>query len=360
MLICSKAKNSSQEILFIGSGFVCSRAIKTLIKNGYDPLKITLITKNPYILFTPLLCKVAANKINAKNCFIPIEKYLGNKVKIQIEEAESIDLEQKQVKTKSGKSFSYDILVIGTGSKINTGNIDGLEENSLNLKTYENTLKIRELTKNIKSVVVIGAGITGVEISAELADKKISTYLITNTNEIIPYLPKNLRIYIQTTLQKKGVRILKNWQTTKVEPNKVWGGQGDFIETDLIINTLGVLPNYPQISPTVAIDEKGRILVNKHMQLEAFPNVFVGGDAASPNPMDAQAAWYHGGLIGKNILRFIYNKRLKKNRYKQIGKFVSLGDKSAIAKLGPIHIKGLAGYMLWQLFYIYKSSKAGN
>lgn len=353
MSIFSKTKPFSQHILFVGGGFVCSKAIKTLLKNRYNPSNITLITKDPYLLFTPLLVKVAANKIHNKACLIPMQKYLGNKIKIIIEEVIEINLQDKFVETKSER-FSYDILVIGTGSKINLGNISGIENYSLNLKTYENVLKIRSLVQKINSAIVIGAGITGIEISAELADSKILTYLITNTNELAPYLPKNSRIYIQKTLEKKGVRIIKNWQSAKLEPNKLINNNNEFIEADLIINAIGVLPNYPQITPNPPTDKKERILVNNYMQIENFPNVFVGGDLACGDPMDAQAAWYHGGLIAKNILQFIKNKPLKKRNYKQIGNFISLGDKCVIVRMGPVVIRGLLGWILWQVFYFYK------
>ena len=172
-----------KKIIVIGCGFGGLQFIKHLKKDIFD---ILLIDKVNHHQFQPLFYQVAASQIEPATISFPLRKIFQNRkdVRIRLTNVEALNEKKKVIETSIGE-FSYDYLVIATGSKTNYFNNDQIEENALSLKSTFKAMTIRNKTlmnfekilyeKNragLYNIVIVGAGPTGVELAGAFAEMK--------------------------------------------------------------------------------------------------------------------------------------------------------------------------------------------
>ena len=170
-----------KKIIVIGCGFGGLQFIKHLKKDIFD---ILLIDKVNHHQFQPLFYQVAASQIEPATISFPLRKIFQNRkdVRIRLTNVEALNEKKKVIETSIGE-FSYDYLVIATGSKTNYFNNDQIEENALSLKSTFKAMTIRNKTlmnfekilyeKNragLYNIVIVGAGPTGVELAGAFAE----------------------------------------------------------------------------------------------------------------------------------------------------------------------------------------------
>lgn len=192
-----------KKIIVIGCGFGGLQFIKHLKKDIFD---ILLIDKVNHHQFQPLFYQVAASQIEPATISFPLRKIFQNRkdVRIRLTNVEALNEKKKVIETSIGE-FSYDYLVIATGSKTNYFNNDQIEENALSLKSTFKAMTIRNKTlmnfekilyeKNragLYNIVIVGAGPTGVELAGAFAEMK---------KEVIPkdypnIIPSKINVYL--------------------------------------------------------------------------------------------------------------------------------------------------------------------
>src|SRR4051812_25004775 len=133
-----------KNIVVIGGGFAGTTAVLSLRKNNKNhPVKITLIDKNPYHLWTPSLYEVATSEEPQKNIAIPFTKIFDENVELKKAIVEKIDPQAKTVHLRGGESVPYDYLIIALGSVPAYMGIPGLKEHSVAFKTVEDAMRIK-------------------------------------------------------------------------------------------------------------------------------------------------------------------------------------------------------------------------
>ena len=127
----------------LGGGFAGLYTVFQIKKDLGPQAEITLFDKNNYLLYTPMLHEMATGTVNPRHVVVPIRKVVSPlQVHIRCEEVTLVDLEEKAFETISGR-FTFDYLVLATGSESNFYDLPGVEEHSLTFKVIMDATRIR-------------------------------------------------------------------------------------------------------------------------------------------------------------------------------------------------------------------------
>lgn len=321
-------------ILILGGGFA---GIKLLRQLRYQPnLEITLITNSHTFRYGATVWR-AATGYQKDDSYIPIESMVGiyPNLTIVYDEAVKIDREVRQVKTKNGQVFTYDYCAIGLGMVTTYFGIDGLAKYSYSIKSSSGLDKLRRhlhqevISRGVldKNYVVVGAGPTGVELSAALRSylkeiarlhklkyPKINVELVEAADHILPTTPKKVGVLTHKRLRKLGVRVLTGKQV-KSENEKFIVIDKRRIPTHTVVWTAGVTNNpfFAHNKNQFILNEHKKVVVDGYLRID--PHVFVLGDnAATPYSGLALTAIHNARYAAKVIIRELEDKRIKPYR----------------------------------------------
>ncbi len=376
-------------IIIVGAGFAGLQTAKKLITSSFD---ITIIDKNNYHLFQPLLYQVATAGLSPADIAVPIRNIFRSQqnLKVILDELIGITPELNQITTKNNTYF-YDFLVIATGSEPSYFGQDQWKNFSSSLKSIEDATFLRgkilkafekaERTKNkqglekLMKFVLIGGGPTGVEMAGAIAElsKKVLTkefttidtkaariILLEKSPNILPTTSHSLSIYAKKTLEKLGVEVncsttVQNISEGLVETNT------ETIEAETIIWCAGVKASPTRNWINVKTDKIGRVLVNEDLSIPDHTNIFVVGDASyvknkngKPLPGLAPVAKQEGAFVAEVIKKNIRNGKIqKKFYYKNRGYLATIGRSDAIVDFKWFTLKGRIGWIFWSIIHIY-------
>src|SRR2546427_3523303 len=280
------------------------------------------------------------------------------------------------------RSFSYDTLVIAIGSVTNDFGTPGVKENAIALDTPEQAqlfnrrlinacLRAPTQAEPVRPgqlhVAIIGAGVTGTELAAELhrtlrgvvaygldridPGKDIKITLIEAADRIVPALPPRLSIATARLLRELGVEIRTGARVTEVRPDGVLLAGGDLIPSELPVWAAGVRgPEVLRNLDGLEASPSGQLVILPTLQTTRDPNVFAMGDCAwlvpdgenRPIPPRAQAAHQQASHLQKQITRRLAGQPIAPFVYRDFGSLVSLGEFSTIGSLmGFVAGKGM-------------------
>lgn len=377
-----------RKVVILGAGFAGVSAYKALVKNlgkGID-FNITVVGRDDYFLFTPLLHEVATGHIDQFDAVVSVRDIFPGNDFIKAEILE-INLEEKLINTSVGSLF-YDYLIIAQGSETDFYGISGAKENTLALKTFGGALKIRDLiahrlssalSRDIKEgetdFTVVGGGATGVELAAELAELFSRTIekrffkengpfkvrILDGGSELLSRFPEFMRSEAEAALLRAGVSVQLNTRVLGMSSEGIRclkAGEEFFIKSKNIIWVAGVRPVDIKTSSDIR-KIGGRIAVNNFLMTD-FPGVFAVGDGAviegdpQSSPYLAQAAETQAVVAAKNVIAMINGRHLFRFEYKSKGKLVSLGRFKAVGEVSGLTIRGFFGWWVWRTIYLAK------
>jgi NADH dehydrogenase len=389
--------NGRKEILILGGGFgglyVALELEKTLAS---DPrVNITLINRENFFLFTPMLHEVAASDLDITNIVNPVRKLLS-KVKFFEGDIELINLEKREVTVSHGSDhhhheLNYDYLVIALGSITNFYNLPGLEERALTMKSLGDAIELRnrlianleeadtECACDIRDIlltfVVAGGGFAGVETIASINDfirdvikfytniseDLLSVVLVHPGPVILPELGEKLGKYAQQKLAERKVEIRVNTKVTGITEHRVELSDGTMIKTNTVIWTAGTSPN-PLLDTIPCKKERGRLIVNEYLETPEWQGVWALGDCAlvpdrktgNYYPPTAQHALREGRVVAQNIRAEISGGKKKLFTFSTIGQLAAIGRRTGVANIMGINFSGFIAWWLWRTIYLSK------
>ncbi|MGA1941088.1 NAD(P)/FAD-dependent oxidoreductase [Arcobacter sp. YIC-310] len=379
-----------EKVVIIGGGYAGIYALRELVKN--KNIKITLIDKHTFHNLQPEVYDLIANKSNIADVTIDLTTLcLGfnhNYLEYKNLKVRKIDQESKKIFTEEQEIVEYDYLIMAAGTRTffppqipglnNAHDIKKLHWAMFFKQSFENQLfkKIQDEAKKCDDthIVVVGAGLSGVEIAAEMAynskmffqrgnfscdNLKIS--LVSSSDTILPGLTPELVSISHKRLKSLGINVITNTKLQKCEDGFAYLSNGTKIYNSFLIFTGGVEANKITEELDVAKNPKGQIIVNEFMQSDKDPKVFAIGDAAEIKnkkgeimPPNVTIARISGTNAGKNILRMIEKKRLVKCDPKLDGILIALGGKYAAGNIADLfHVKGRLAYEIKK--YVFSS-----
>jgi NADH dehydrogenase len=384
-------------IVILGGGFAGLHAAIHLDDTlARDPdFEITLVNRDNFFLFTPMLHEVAASDLDLTNIVNPVRKLL-KRVNFFAGEVEAIDLERKRVTVSHGfdhhhHELPYDHLVIGLGSITNFFNLPGLEERALTMKSLGDAIHLRNrliahleeadteccaaLRRPLLTFVVAGGGFAGVETIAgindfireavrfysNLGEDMLRVLLVHPGDVILPELGEKLGRYTEKKLAERGVEIRVNTRVTGVTENGVQLSTGERVESKALIWTAGTSPNLALDSLPCA-KERGRLKVDEMLQVPGWPGVWALGDCAlvpdrktgQYHPPTAQHALREGKTLARNLIARVRGGTLKPFSFSTIGQLAAIGRRSGVAHIMGINFSGFIAWWLWRTIYLSK------
>jgi len=359
----------TKQVVILGAGYGGVKCALTLQhESDKDEVGITLVNKHSYHQFITQLHETAVGLSNNKEIRVPLEEILDRaRVRLIKDVVLRILPKDNRVVLETG-TLDYDYLVVGLGSEPEFFNIPGLEQHSLTLRSLNSAKLIKThiennfaafkenpLHRELLTIVVGGAGFTGIELAGELADwlhrlaeeydikeKLVSLICIEAASSILKGYDRQLIDNAFRVLQEKGVRIITGTAIEGVTEKEVRLGSGETIKTGTFIWTGGIRANKVVTEAGFTASVRGRATVNKYLQAIDFPNVYLIGDNAFiANPTTgevmgptAQVAIQSGYAAAQNILAEIRGEDLRVFYPRELGRVVSLGRNVAVAQIG--------------------------
>ena len=389
--------NRPKRVLILGSGFgglyTALHLEKKLRREA--AVEITLVNRENFFLFTPMLHEVAAGDLDLTHIVNPVRKLL-RRTHFFNGNIKSIDLKERRVVVahshdNHNHELFYDYLVLALGSVTNFYNLPGLAENALTMKSLSDAIRLRgRLIKNLEeadfecssedrsrllTVVVAGGGFAGVETIAsvndfvreaiefypKLTEKELRIVLIEAADVILPELGPELGAYARKKLARRGVQFLMNTAVKSISNDEVNLSDGTSLKTNLLVWTAGVSPN-PLLEMLDCSKERGRLLTNEFLEVENFPDVWALGDcAAVPDPASgkscpptAQHAIRQGKVVAENIIAAINGGQGRRFEFKTIGALASIGKRTGVARIMGVNFSGFVAWWLWRTIYLSK------
>ncbi|MFQ5912194.1 MAG: NAD(P)/FAD-dependent oxidoreductase [Nitrospinota bacterium] len=387
----------THRILILGGGFggiyAALRLEKAFAREGN--VEITLINRDNYLLFSPMLAEVSSSGIEAKHIVPPIRAFF-RKVRFRDSQVEAIDLENRVVHAFHCPqcphySLEFDHLILALGSVTSFYGLPGVEENALPLKTLADAMGLRnhvidmlehadmetdvELRRRLLTIVVAGAGFSGVEVAAELNDflrgakrfyanirpEEVRLALVASGSRILPGLAEDLAAYAQRGLLRRGVEVRLGTGIAQASAGGVDLQDESHIPTRTLVWTAGIAPN-PLLAPLSCQKERGRIVVNDRLEVPEYPGLWAIGDCAHlpdpktglPYPPTAQHAVRQGRRVADNVVAAIRGRPKKPFAYSSIGELVPLGRRLAVAEILGFKFRGFFAWWLWRTVYLSK------
>ncbi len=381
---------NTPHVVIIGAGFGGLNVARQL-RNA--PVQITLIDRQNYHLFQPLLYQVAIAGLLPSQIAYPLRTIFRKQrnIMFHLGEVTEINLEARYV-SMNGSVIAYDSLVIAVGAETNFFGMDSIQQDGFQVKDIQKAVSTRnhllkmfeqasreadaEKRRTMLTFVVVGGGPTGVETAGALAELinhvMVKDYPDLNLNEarvilleaddhlITPY-PHELRHATFDLLRREHVEILLNTRLADFNGQTITFGDGRQIATYTLIWTAGIKAAPMLDSLGVERAGAGRVQVAPTLQLPQHPEVFVLGDAAylvngdgQPLPMLSTVAIQQGKVTARNIRRIISGKRPEPFHYKDPGLLATIGRNAAVARIWGVSFSGFSAWVIWVFLHIYR------
>ena len=383
-------------ILILGGGFAGLTVTMEMEKKlAKDPsVEITLINRENFFLFTPMLHEVAASDLDLTTIVNPVRKML-RRVHFLAGEVFQIDLAQRRVVVSHGfdhhhHTLEFDFLVLGLGSVTNHYGLPGLQEHALTMKSLGDAMRLRnhliahmeeadseccKLKQPLLTFVVAGGGFAGVETVAgindfvrgalrsypNLTEGMLRIVLVHSGPVILPELDAKLGAYAHRKLVGRKVEIHLNTRIEGFCGRTVRLSDGTAIQANTLVWTAGTSPN-PLLETIPCAKERGRLLVSESLELQAWPGVWALGDcAAIPDqrtgrffPPTAQHALREAKVVAHNVIASVRGKEKRRFEFSTIAQLAAIGRRTGVANILGINFSGFVAWWLWRTIYLIK------
>jgi NADH dehydrogenase len=384
--------SAKKRILILGGGFggvYTARHLERLLR-GRSDVETVLVSRDNFLLMTPLLFEVGSGVLDFRHCSFPIRAFLRTTRFVEAI-VRSIDLERRAVQVSAAtetRELPYDHLVLALGSLTNRVMIPG-SEHALTFKTLADALLLRnhlierferadaetdpERKRRQMTITIIGGGLVGVELFGELtafADEVMSLYkhvsrdevrflLLQGGDRIMPEMDPRLANYGARVLRKRpGVDIRTGTRVRAIEPGAVHLSD-ETIHAETIVLAAGVVPNPVVAALPVEKDKRGHIVVDGTMRCQSHPEVWALGDCASipspdgtPYPNLAQHALREAKALARNISAVLNGQPTQPFVYDNLGMMGSLGHGQAFGQLLKVRVRGVLAWFVRRTYYL--------
>ena len=331
-----------KRLVIIGGGFVGA----TVARELEGEFHVTLIDSKDYFEFTPSILRTIVEPDHMKKVQLLHSHYLKKAVLIR-EEVEEIT--EKNVVLKK-KKVPYDYLVLALGSRYNSH----IKESNVVLAMRATIL--REAHKELdqaKHVVIIGGGLVGIELAAEIAEHYTDTKKVTlihSRNELIPRQTSKARLYAKRFFEKRNVALLLEDRLVDIKDSVLYTKKGRKIKADMFFLCVGIKPNTKLVEKSFpkSLTERGAVSVNEYLQVKDLSHVFSAGDVSGiAEEKTAQNAERAACVIVENLRRKLREeKELKKYENKSRVMITSLGKWRGILTYKNMTLTGIVPGLL--------------
>jgi NADH dehydrogenase len=385
------------KIVIAGGGFAGLYAAMHFDKRlaRREDVEVTLINRENFILFTPMLHEVASGDLYPGDIINPLRRILRH-VKVVEADVCTVDLTGRIVSCRGGMAelelnFEFDHLLLALGSETNFFNMDGVRDWSVTMKSLTDAALLRNrmvalleeaslqsdeaARRQLLTFVTAGGGFSGTETTgavndfvretvryyAQLREELIRVVMVHPGNFILPELGEELGRYAEHKLRERKVEVIKGVRVANYDGVVVTLSDGTSIPAATLIWTAGVKPS-PVIAQLPCEKEHGRLLVSEYLAVTGVPGLWAAGDCAAVpilntenfHPPTAQHGLREGVTVAKNIEAVVLDRPLKSFRYQMMGQLASIGHRTGVAMVFGIKFSGFIAWWFWRSVYLMK------
>jgi NADH dehydrogenase len=393
----AKEKDTKKKIVVLGGGFAGIYAAMELDRRlgRQTDVSITMVDRNNFFLFTPMLHEVAASDLDVTSIVSPIRQLLHHSTFLQ-GAVTAIDLDKKQVKIshcggEEENIIEFDYLLLALGAQSNFYNLPGLQENAMTMQSLRDAMELRNamiqsleeaeidaFTKSsepLLTYVVAGGGFAGVETVAAMNDfireslqfyphlheDMVRVVLVHDQHTLLPEIGEDLGIYAQKKLSERKVEFKMDVKVTGYSKRGVELADGTAVKAVLFVWTAGISPNAIVRTLPCKI-ERGKVAANEYMEVPGYPFLWACGDCAyildpatgKPYPPTAQHASRMGKMVARNMEATIRGGNKEAFVYKSVGALAAIGRRSGVANVMGYKFSGFLAWMMWRVIYLAK------
>lgn len=331
-----------KRLVIIGGGFVGSNLARSL-ENQFE---ITFIDSKDYFEFTPGILRTIVDPEHISKIQVRHSKNIKNS-KILVGLVEEVG---NNYIIFNREKIIFDYLVICTGSRYST---PIKQENVVLANRAKVLVDYYEKLCESKSIGIIGGGLVGVELAAEIYSKypEKDLFLVQSNSLILPRNSEKSRKYVMDLFNRKNVKVYCSERVKNFKKNYVLTNTGKKLSFDLLFNCTGIKPNSGLLIKNFSknLSDNEFVKVDKYLRLEGSKNIFVGGDLIDVSEeKTAQNAVQHSKIIKKNLLALMDGKKLKEYVTFKRPIIISLGKWDGVFESKKIVFTGVVpGILKW-------------
>jgi NADH dehydrogenase len=384
--VSPEAANGQRHVIIVGGGFAgvgCARRLA-----GRSDVRVTLIDRNNYHQFQPLLYQVATSQLASSDIAYSLRKLFSDDANIDVKlgQVTAIDAAAHTVETSDGQRIAGDALVLAAGSQPNFFRTPGAQEHAFPLYSLDDATRLRSRILGVfedadrdpalvddgaLNFVIVGGGPTGVELAGALADlihetlsveyhhlavSAAQVHLVDLGHTLLGPFSDEAHDYVAKVLGRKGVRLHLGVAVTEVAPGHVTLADGTTIRTRCVVWGGGIMAPPVAAEAGLAQGRGGRIDVQADLSVAGAPGVYAVGDVAnisSPDggthPQLGSVALQSGAWAADNLLADFAGRPRKSFHYHDKGIMAMIGRGAAIAEVGAHRheLHGVIAFSAW-------------
>jgi NADH dehydrogenase len=384
-------------IVVAGGGFAGLYAAKYFDKGlaCRADVEVTLISRENFILFTPMLHEVAAGDLHSSDITNPLRRIL-HRVRVVEAEVREVDLKTRRLLCTGGLDslpleFEFDHLLLTLGSETNFFDTEGVCEWAVTMKNVTDAALLRDrmvalleeaslrsedaARRELLTFVTAGGGFSGAETTGaindfvretvryypQLSEHLVRVIVVHPGNFLLPELGEELGKYAERKLRERKVEVIKGTRVAAYDGSIVTLSDGTSIMARTLIWTAGVKPS-ACIASLPREKEKGRLRVNEYLAAPGTTGVWAAGDCAAVpdvrtqrfHPPTAQHGLREGLVAAKNIEAAILGRPLKPFVFTTLGQLATIGRRTGVAEVFGVKFSGFIAWWLWRTVYLAK------
>jgi NADH dehydrogenase len=381
-------------VVIVGAGFGGFAAVDTLAKAA---IRVTIIDRNLYSAFQPLLYQVATGGLNPGDVAYPVGGFTVRRHARYIRgELASVGAPRQRIKLADGREFGYDYLILATGVAAAYYGVPGAAEYTYGLYTRADAIVLRDhvmagferMSEAADSsqnggvspdgrasefaITVVGGGATGVELAGTLGElrtvvlrstfpdvnpRRVHIRLVEMAPALLMPFNERLRDYTYRQLAARGVDIRLSTEIREVRKSSVVLGDGQELRSDLTVWAAGVAAPPAVAAWGLPQGKHGRLLVGEDLRVQGQDRIFAVGDIAlhqdEPSPQLAQPALQEGKHAAAQILKLVAGLSTEPFRYRDKGIMATIGRRSAVVQLPRgLRITGTPAWFAWLALHL--------
>ena len=377
------------KVVVMGAGFGGLWAARRL---AHSPVDVTVLDRNNYHSFFPLLYQVAAAELEPEDIIYPVRSILRKypNIHFRLGDATSIDTANRMVRTPTGE-IPYDYLILSIGSQSTFLGVPGADEHAFALKNLEQAITLRNhilccferalndsepaRRRQLLTFVIVGGGPTGVEFTGALTElihaplrrdypgldfSQVQVYLVEATGRLLTGLPERLSSYALERFRRMGVDVQLNSLVSQVNHDSVILKDGRVVPTETVVWTAGVQGASLPHDWDFPTRRNGQVEVLPTLQVPGHPEIYIAGDlayveqAGHPLLQIATVAVQEGEWAAENVLRQVAQAEPLPFRYHDPGMMVTIGRNAAAVQLGRYAFTGLPAWIIWLGVHLFR------
>ena len=372
-------------VVVVGAGFGGLAVARGLDKL---PVEVTLVDRQNFTTFQPLLYQVATAGLNAADVAHPVRGLFHRQRNLRVQRGEvtGVDWERRRVLLADQRDLPFDHLVVAMGAVATWFGVPGAEEHAIPLYTLDDAVTLRNhvlerfeaadadptlVDRGELNFVVVGGGPTGVETAGALAElfsvvfrrdypslgvSRARVVLVEARDALLaPFHASSQRAALDT-LRARQVEVRLDEPVAEVTPEHVRFASGEVLSTRTVIWAAGVRAHPIAAALGLPVTRAGRVEVGDDLRVEGHEGVWAVGDVAAPRdhrgggplPQVAPVAMQTGAHVARQIGRLLEGRPTQPFRYRDKGTMATVGRRAAVAELpGRIRLRGTLAWFAW-------------